>query len=73
MFQIFFTDRKVQNAYDVRTSNRRYYKKLFDNLMKFRVFVPPSQFETCFLSAAHTEEDIDLTIEAFVNALTEVT
>jgi glutamate-1-semialdehyde 2,1-aminomutase len=45
---------------------------LFDNLMKSRVFVPPSQFETCFLSAAHTEEDIDLTIEAFVNALTEV-
>jgi glutamate-1-semialdehyde 2,1-aminomutase len=73
MFQIFFTDRKVQNAYDVRTSNRRYYRKLFDNLMKLRVFVPPSQFETCFLSAAHTEEDIDLTIEAFVNALTEVT
>lgn len=73
MFQIFFTDRKVQNAYDVRTSNRRYYKKLFDNLMKSRVFVPPSQFETCFLSAAHTEEDIDLTIEAFVKALTELT
>lgn len=72
MFQIFFTDREVQNAYDVRTSNRGHYKKLFDNLMKSKIFVPPSQFETCFLSAAHTEEDIDLTIEAFVSALTKV-
>ena len=72
MFQIFFTDREVQNAYDVRTSNRGLYKKLFDNLMMSKVFIPPSQFETCFLSAAHTEEDIDLTIEAFVSALSKV-
>jgi glutamate-1-semialdehyde 2,1-aminomutase len=73
MFQVFFTDKEVQNACDVRTSNKEHYKQLFDNLIKSKVFVPPSQFETCFLSAAHTEEDIDQTIEAFASALSQVT
>lgn len=72
MFQIFFTDRKVQNAFDARTSNRVHHKKFFDNLIKSRVFIPPSQFETCFISGSHNEEDIDMTIEAFVKALREV-
>jgi len=33
------------------------------------VFDPPSQYETCILSAAHTDEDIKFTIAAFDKAL----
>ncbi|MDQ5869784.1 MAG: glutamate-1-semialdehyde 2,1-aminomutase [Thermoproteota archaeon] len=72
MFQIFFTDRKVEKAVDARMSNRVLYKKVFDRLVKLGVFVPPSQFETCFISYGHNEEDIDLTIDAYSKALLNV-
>ena len=72
MFQIFFTDRKVENAADARRSNRGLYKKVFDQLVRLGVFVPPSQYETCFMSYGHNEEDIDLTIDAYSRALLDV-
>jgi glutamate-1-semialdehyde 2,1-aminomutase len=72
MFQIFFTDRKVENAADARRSNRGLYKKVFDQLVRLGVFVPPSQYETCFMSYGHNEEDIDLTIDAYSKALLDV-
>jgi glutamate-1-semialdehyde 2,1-aminomutase len=72
MFQLFFTDKKVENASDARTSNRAQYTELFNNLVKSGIFIPPSQFETCFMSASHTEEDIDITIDSYANALTKV-
>jgi glutamate-1-semialdehyde 2,1-aminomutase len=37
--------------------------------LKQGVFIPPSQFETCFLTTAHTEEDLEHTINAFDKAL----
>ncbi|MDP9197002.1 MAG: glutamate-1-semialdehyde 2,1-aminomutase [Thermoproteota archaeon] len=72
MFQIFFTDGKVENAADARMSNRAQYKNVFNGLLKLGVFIPPSQFETCFISYSHNEEDIDLTIDAYSSALHDV-
>jgi len=69
MFQIYLTERRVENANDARTSKKEKYKELFNNLVKFGIFVPPSQFETCFFSVSHTEEDVDLTIDAYSNSL----
>ena len=72
MFQIFYTDRKVENGVDARKSNKALYKKVFDQLVRLGVFVPPSQLETCFISYSHFEEDIDLTIDAYSRALHDV-
>ena len=33
------------------------------------VYLPPSQFETCFVSAAHSDEDLDRTVDVFETAL----
>jgi glutamate-1-semialdehyde 2,1-aminomutase len=41
----------------------------FHELLRQGVFIPPSQFETCFLSTAHTEEDLQHTVNAFDKAL----
>jgi glutamate-1-semialdehyde 2,1-aminomutase len=41
----------------------------FHELLKQGVFIPPSQFETCFLSTAHAEDDLKCTISAFDRAL----
>ena len=48
------------------------FRKLFDELLKQDIFIPPSQFETCFVSYAHTEDDVDKTIEAYGKAFREI-
>ncbi|MFN2434782.1 MAG: aspartate aminotransferase family protein [Nitrososphaeraceae archaeon] len=72
MFQLFFTDEQIKNASNIRKSNFLLYKKLFFELLKTGIFIPPSQFETCFLSYSHEDEDIDRTVESFAIALKKV-
>jgi glutamate-1-semialdehyde 2,1-aminomutase len=72
MFQLFFTGGEIKNASNVRQSNQVLYKRLFDELLKSGIFIPPSQFETCFISYSHDDDDMDRTIEAFANGLTKV-
>lgn len=72
MFQLYFTDEKIKDASNVKKSNSRLYKKLFHELLKMGIFIPPSQFETCFISYSHDDEDLDKTIESFEKALRKV-
>src|SRR5690242_9841490 len=72
MFQIFFTDQSVTDYDSAKTSDTGKFDKYFHALLTSRVFVPPSQFETCFLSTSHTDDDIQLTLEAIGNTLTHL-
>jgi glutamate-1-semialdehyde 2,1-aminomutase len=72
MFQLFFTSEKVKDETSAKKANTRMFRKLFDELIKQDIFIPPSQFETCFVSYAHTEDDADKTIEAYGRAFREI-
>ncbi len=72
MFQIFFTDDKVVDYSSAKKSDMLKFKKLFETLLKNKVFVAPSQFETVFLSYAHSKDDIKDTISAYEKALRAV-
>jgi glutamate-1-semialdehyde 2,1-aminomutase len=72
MFQIFFTSERVKDESDAKKANARMFRKLFQELLKQGIFIPPSQFETCFLSYSHTEDDTDKTIEAYGKAFCEI-
>jgi glutamate-1-semialdehyde 2,1-aminomutase len=72
MFQLFFTGEKVKDEASARKSNLATFRKLFEDLVKRDVFIPPSQFETCFVSYAHSEDDVDKTIEAYGEAFRRV-
>lgn len=63
MFQLYFTKNEVKNYADAKTANLETFKKYFHELLKGGVFVPPSQFECCFISAAHKKEDLEKTLE----------
>ncbi|BDH79491.1 MAG TPA: glutamate-1-semialdehyde 2,1-aminomutase [Methanothermobacter sp.] len=63
MFQIYFTQEKVKDYTSAKTANLEIFKKYFHSLLKGGVFVPPSQFECCFISAAHRKEDLNMTLE----------
>jgi len=72
MFQIFFTDNAVMNYETAKRSDIKLFKRFFDHLLEEGVFVPPSQFETCFVSYSHNKDDVKQTIESFENALKRV-
>lgn len=69
MFQIFFTSKPVTDWESAKASDTARFQMYFHELLKQGVFIPPSQFETCFLSTAHSEEDLEATVGAFDKAL----
>ncbi|WP_138752409.1 glutamate-1-semialdehyde 2,1-aminomutase [Paenibacillus sinopodophylli] len=60
----FFTDATVINFESAKTSDLERFKAYFASMLDLGVSVAPSQFEGMFISAVHTDEDIDATIEA---------
>ena len=73
LFQIFFTSEAVTTPYHVLKSDQKLFEKLFWDLLKKKIFIPPSQYETCFISYSHTEEDIEKTIECYSESLNAYT
>jgi len=69
MFQIFFTDHPVIDYDSAKTSDTTRFQKYFQSLLASRVFVPPSQFESCFLATSHKDDEIQTTLEAVESAL----
>jgi glutamate-1-semialdehyde 2,1-aminomutase len=72
MFQVFFASQPIIDYVSAKLSDAQKFSVCFRELLRKGVFVPPSQFETCFISAAHGEEDFEVTVGAFDCALREV-
>jgi glutamate-1-semialdehyde 2,1-aminomutase len=69
MFCGYFTDHPVHNLSDAMRSNRDQFKTYFHGLLAAGVYVAPSQFEAGFLSTAHTEADIEKTVQSAAKVL----
>jgi len=69
MVCLFFTDTPVINYETAKTSDLKRFAAYFQYLLEEGVMIPPSQFEGMFVSLAHTDEDIERTIEASYNAM----
>lgn len=54
MFSLFFTDRPVRNYEDAIASDKSRFNRLFHHALAHGVYLPPSAYETCFISTAHT-------------------
>ncbi|OGX37268.1 MAG: glutamate-1-semialdehyde-2,1-aminomutase [Omnitrophica WOR_2 bacterium RIFCSPHIGHO2_02_FULL_68_15] len=65
----FFVEGPVRNAADARRADAKRYGSWFRALRRWGIYPPPSQFETWFISAAHTEHDITRTLAAAKAAL----
>ncbi len=72
MFQIFFTSKPVVDYKTSKKADGKKFQKLFRTLLKEGIFIPPSQFEVVFLSDAHTENDLNKTLDAYHTALKSV-
>jgi len=64
MFCAFFTDEEVHGWTTAARCDTAAFARYFRAMLERGVYLAPSQFETAFVSMAHTDEDIDRTIEA---------
>jgi glutamate-1-semialdehyde 2,1-aminomutase len=65
MFTFFFTPDLVTDWDSAKSCDTARFGKLFHFLLDRGVYMAPSQFEAGFVSAAHTEDDIRHTVDAF--------
>ena len=72
MFSIFFNEGKVKDYASSAASDQEAFKVWFRAMLEQGIYLAPSQFETLFLSLAHTDEDIDRTIAAAEKAFAQV-
>lgn len=72
MLTLFFTDREVVNFDTAKTSDTQKFAAYFGAMLESGIYLPPSQFEACFVSIAHTTEDLDKTIEANFESLEKI-
>ncbi len=71
MFTAFFTATPVRDYRTACTSDTARHARFFHALLRSGVYFAPSQFETCFISLAHTGRDIAATIRAARQAMKE--
>jgi glutamate-1-semialdehyde 2,1-aminomutase len=69
MFCTFFSAERVMDYTSAKRSDSNRYALFFRAMLENGVYLAPSQFEAGFLSLAHSEQDIDRTIEAAEAAL----
>lgn len=69
VFTLFFGCRKATCREDLATLDEGLYKHLFTYLFERGVYFPPSPYEACFVSSAHTQVHLDYTREVLLNFL----
>lgn len=72
MFGFFFSPVEVVDYENSAAADQEAFKVWFKAMLEQGIYIAPSQFETLFMSGAHTDEEIDRTIEAAGKALQQV-
>jgi len=72
LLTMFFTGQPVRNYADAKQSNSARFAMFFQEMLKRGIFIAPSQYEALFVSAAHTDADIDRAIAAARESLASI-
>lgn len=69
MLSAFFSKHPATDSATALSTDRDFYGRFFHAMLEQGVYLPPSALESWFVSTAHTESDIEQTVEAFHLAL----
>jgi len=69
LMTVFFTSNQVTDMDSASATDREAFGEFFHGMVDDGVYLPPSQFEAWFVSTAHTDADIESTLESVKNAL----
>ena len=72
MFTVFFTAGAVMDYETAAAADTEVYARFFQEMLSRGIYLPPSQFETAFVSVAHTDGDIQATVAAASEAFRSV-
>ncbi len=72
MFTIFFTTQPVRNYADAKMSDTQRFAQFFWHMLRQGIYLPPSQFEACFVSQAFEDEMLEETVKCAKKALEEI-
>ncbi len=72
MLTLFFGEGPFKNYDDVSKCDTKIYGRYFKEMLDRGIMLPPAQFECMFLSTAHSEDDLDKTIKANLEALNAI-
>ncbi|RAP26290.1 glutamate-1-semialdehyde-2,1-aminomutase [Candidatus Marinamargulisbacteria bacterium SCGC AG-333-B06] len=70
MFTVFFRDHLPRTFTDVQTCDFDRFKQFFHGMLGQGIFLPPSQYEACFTSVGHDEDDLSKTLSSIYHVLT---
>lgn len=65
MYCLFFSEEKVNNFEQAISCNHMSFNSVFHKMIEHGVYLPPSSYETCFISTKHTDQEVTHTLEAF--------
>ena len=68
MFGFFFSQKPVRNFEDSKAADHAQFARLHGLLLEQGIYLAPSQYETNFMSSAHSKADLDQTLAAFERA-----
>ncbi|MCL6631034.1 MAG: glutamate-1-semialdehyde 2,1-aminomutase [Alicyclobacillus herbarius] len=71
-FTVFFGTQPVRNYADAQATDSQRFAQFFHALLKRGVFIAPSKYEAWFVSAPHTDADVDMTLSACAAAFQEM-
>ena len=72
MFALFFNENAVNNYREAKASDTELFARFFQRALEHGIYLPPSAYETCFISTAHENSSIDRAIEGLCQALKEL-
>ena len=72
MFSMFFTSEEVVDYDTAQKSDTDTFNRYFHSMLKCGFYLAPSQFEAGFLSLAHSQEDLDKTLDAMAKSFKEL-
>jgi glutamate-1-semialdehyde 2,1-aminomutase len=72
MFGLFFSNAAVYDYDTAAAADQDQFRTWFLSMLEQGIYLPPSQFETCFISGEHSEDDIQKTIAAAKKAFQTV-
>tara|TARA_Y100001934_G_scaffold279351_1_gene382867 strand:+ start:188 stop:1474 length:1287 start_codon:yes stop_codon:yes gene_type:complete len=69
MISLHFSDQAIRDFESAKSGDNDYFKKFFHGMLQNGVYLPPSAYESWFLNAALSDQDIEQTIEAAQKSL----
>ena len=69
---VFFTNGKVSDYNTASKCDTKRFAEYFNYILEEKIYIAPSQYESLFVSYAHTDEDIEITIDGIYKAFSSI-